>query len=80
MIYLSAATAGARLELRSAVAGLDAKVERFAHWLINPEDGQPWASAMVLGGAFDLDARKLTSLPKAERSTLEAKLIEGMGF
>ena len=68
ILYLRAAAAGARLELRSAAAASPGGLQRFTHWLLDPAGGEAWASARVLG-AFDLDERKSAARAAPARSS-----------
>jgi len=74
ILYLRAAAAGARLELRSAAAGVAGGLQRFTHWLFDPSDGEPWASAMVLGAGFEPDAAR----PPVRAAASETAPAEGM--
>lgn len=64
VLYLRAASAGSRLELRSAVVGAAGGLHRFTHWLLDPS-GEAWASAMVLG-AFDAARAAAGPAPAAQ--------------
>lgn len=72
ILYLRPAAVGARLELRSAAAGTAGGLQRFTHWLLDPESGEAWACAQALGSGFDLDAAK------AVRAAPEAALADEM--
>jgi acyl-CoA thioester hydrolase len=70
--------AGDHVELRSGLASLDAKVQRIVHWLIDPVSGQPWATAQAVVANFDLDARKIVSVPAELIAAMQHQVTPGL--
>lgn len=68
IIYLRPAAVGARLELRSAAAAIAGGLQRFTHWLLDPESGEACASVQALSSGFDLDAAE--AVPAAPDAAL----------
>nr|WP_293902133.1 thioesterase family protein [Phenylobacterium sp.] len=72
--------AGDRVELRSGVAGGDARVQRLVHWMLDPVSGRPWGSAQAISVALDLEARKIITLSDPELAEIRKGWIEGLGL
>ncbi len=72
--------AGQRLELRSGFSGSDTRVRRLVHWLLDPDSGNPWATAEAISVSFDLDTRKLITLSQDEASRLDEASVKGLGL
>lgn len=70
--------AGDRFVLRSGIAGLDDRLRRVVHWVIDPDSGQPWATGEAIAVALDLTTRKIAAANEASRAALSARLIEGL--
>lgn len=70
--------AGERVELRSGVSGVEEKVRRLTHWMLDPDSGRPWASAEAVVASFDLDARKLVTLPEPQQAAWRAQVVPGL--
>jgi len=80
LVYFDWPRAGDRVELRSAWAGGDARFRRMVHWLLNPATGRPWGAAEVIAASFDLDTRKIVSLPDTALAAIRAQVVEGVGL
>jgi acyl-CoA thioester hydrolase len=78
--YMGWPEAGSRLEIRSGLAGVDDRTQRFVHWILNPSTGRPWGSAMAVAVSLDLDGRKVVPLTPEQRARLEAQVIPGLEF
>lgn len=72
--------AGDRLELRSGLAGGDARFRRMIHWLLDPDTGRPWGSAEAIAVSFDLETRKLITLSDEELARVEGDAVKGLGL
>lgn len=72
--------AGDRVEMRSGAAGGDARFRRLVHWLLDPETGQPWASAEAIAISFDLETRKIITLSDQELARVNAQAVEGLSL
>ncbi len=56
---------GDRLQLRSGYRTSTQKNRAVVHWLLDPESGQPWATAELFHVYLDLKARKALTIPDA---------------
>lgn len=72
--------AGDRVELRSGLAGGDARFRRLVHWLLDPDTGRPWGSAEAIAASFDLQTRKIIALSEEELAALRSTEIEGLSL
>jgi acyl-CoA thioester hydrolase len=78
LIHLDWPRAGDRLELRSGVAGGDARFRRLVHWLLDPQSGRPWGVAEAIAVSFDLEARKIVTLSDEALAQANASVIAGL--
>lgn len=78
LIHLAWPRAGDRLELRSGIAGGDARFRKLVHWLLDPATGTPWGVAENIAVAFDLDTRKIISLSEAGLARANAQVVAGL--
>jgi acyl-CoA thioester hydrolase len=78
--YLGWPAAGARFELRSGLAAVDDRTQRFVHWMLDPDSGRPWASAAAVAVSLDLDARKIVPIAPDARAQLESQVIPALTF
>ncbi len=78
LTYADLPRAGEHVELRSGLASLEAKVQRIVHWLIDPVSGRPWATAQAVVANFDLDARKIVSVPAEIRAVFQSQVTPGL--
>jgi acyl-CoA thioester hydrolase len=72
--------AGDRVELRSGVAGGDARFRRLVHWLLDPASGRPWGSAEAIAVSLDLEARKIITLDDAALAAANKQVVKGLGL
>ena len=72
--------AGDRLEMRSGMAGGDARTRRLVHWLLDPDTGRPWGSAEAIAVSFDLETRKLIVLSDEELARVNAGSVQGLAL
>ncbi|PVM85920.1 thioesterase family protein [Caulobacter endophyticus] len=80
IVYLAWPRLGDRLEVRSGLIGSEGRVMRCAHWLLNPDTGQPWGTSTVSAITFDLDARKAVAISPAAAAKLAQRSVEGLGL
>jgi acyl-CoA thioester hydrolase len=78
LLHLDWPRAGDHLELRSGIAGVEDKVQRLVHWLLDPVTGKPWGSAEAVAVNFDLDARKVIPISPEARAVLQDYITEGL--
>jgi acyl-CoA thioester hydrolase len=78
--YLAYPGAGDRLEIRSGLAGTDARTMRVAHWLLDPATGKAWGTSEAVAITFDLDARKVVPVSDAARTALSANEVAGLAL
>lgn len=74
LVYLDYAQAGDQLEIRSGLAGVDARTQRFGHWLLDPLSGKALAVAEAVAVNFDLDARKALPISEAVQAAFAPHL------
>ncbi len=70
--------AGDHVELRSGLATLEAKVARIVHWLMDPVSGRAYATAQAVGANFDIDARKIVTVPTDLLAALQDRVTPGL--
>lgn len=80
IVYLAWPRLGDRLEVRSGLIGSEGRVMRCAHWLLNPDTGQPFGTSTVSAITFDLDARKAVAISPAAAAKLAERSVEGLGL
>jgi len=78
LIHLDWPRAGDRVELRSGLAGIDARFRRYAHWLLDPDSGRAWGAAEAIAVAFDLETRKIITAGDDELAAANAQVISGL--
>jgi acyl-CoA thioester hydrolase len=78
LIHLDWPRAGDRVELRSGVAGGDARFRRLIHWLLDPESGRPWGVAEAIAVSFDLETRKIIALSEEALAEANAGVVKGL--
>jgi acyl-CoA thioester hydrolase len=72
--------AGDRFTVRSGLAGVEARTQRFAHWMLDPVSGRPWATAVAVAAAFDLESRTIITASPEDLALARAHVIPGLGF
>jgi acyl-CoA thioester hydrolase len=78
LIHLDWPKAGDRVELRSGVAGGDARFRRLIHWLLDPDRGRPWGVAEAIAVSFDLETRKMITLSDEALAEADASVVKGL--
>ncbi len=72
--------AGDRFEIRSGLAAVGDRTQRFVHWMLDSETGRPWATSEAVAIALDLEARKIIPIPVVERAHLESRITPGLAM
>jgi acyl-CoA thioester hydrolase len=80
LVYRSWPRAGDRFVMRSGLAAVDARAQRFVHWMLDPASGQAWGAAEAIGVALDLDARKIISISPEEQARLAARVTPNLAL
>jgi acyl-CoA thioester hydrolase len=78
--YLAWPTAGARFELRSGLAEVGDRTQRFVHWMLDPDSGRAWGSSAAVAISLDLEARKIVPIAPEDRALLERRVTSGLAF
>ena len=78
LAFLEWPRAGDRVEIRSGLAGVDAKTQRLMHWLLDPETGKAWGTSEAIAITFDLDTRKVVPISKEAQADLAAHITKGL--
>jgi acyl-CoA thioester hydrolase len=78
--YRAHPRAGDRFEIRSGLAGVDARTQHIVHWMLDPATGQAWGSAEAIAVALDLDARKIVEISDADRALLRPRIVPGLSL
>jgi acyl-CoA thioester hydrolase len=72
--------AGDAFEVRSGLAGVDARTMRYVHWMLDPRSGRAWGSAQAVAVGLDLDARKIIPVDPDVRRRLEDRIHPDLVF
>ncbi len=75
IVFRSWPGAGDGIEVHSALSTADARTLRMVNWLLDPVNGQAWASAEMVAITFDLEARKAIALTPEAVALLQARVI-----
>lgn len=78
IVHLDWPRAGDRFELRSGLAGFDARTKRMIHWMLDPGTGHPWGVSEAVAVTFDLDARKVVPISQAAQAELARHVTPGL--
>jgi acyl-CoA thioester hydrolase len=78
--YLAWPTAGDRFEIRSGLAGVDARTTRYVHWMLDPVTGRAWGSALAVAVGLDLDARKIVPVDPEAQARLRTLIHPELTF
>ncbi|HZK98643.1 MAG TPA: thioesterase family protein [Caulobacteraceae bacterium] len=70
--------AGDRFEIRSGLAGVDARTQRMAHWMLDPATGGAWGTSQAVAIALDLDARKIVPIGPEAQARIAARITPGL--
>jgi acyl-CoA thioester hydrolase len=72
--------AGSRFEIRSGLAHVDERTERFVHWILDPETGQPWGTAITVTATLDSETGAILPISQESRLALDEQVIRGLAF
>jgi acyl-CoA thioester hydrolase len=78
--YAAWPQAGDRLVVRSGLAAVSEKTQRYVHWMLDPDTGRPWATAEAVAVALDLDARAIVPNSPEEAAFLSARITPGLAL
>ena len=78
LIYRSRPRAGSLFTVRTGLAEVMEKTNRFATWMMDLETGKPILSAASVGLSFDLDTRKVVAPPPEARAEMAAMMTPGL--
>ena len=70
--------AGDRFEVRSGLAGVDARSQKVVHWMLDPVSGAAWGAAEAVAVALDLDARKMIPNSDADQARMRGRITPGL--
>jgi acyl-CoA thioester hydrolase len=80
LAYAAWPRAGDRYVVRSGLIGFDERAQRLAHWMLDPESGEPWATTEAVAVSLDLEARKIVPLDAAARARLAERVTPGLSL
>jgi acyl-CoA thioester hydrolase len=72
--------AGDRVELRSGLVGVEGRVRRMAHWLLDADSGRALGSAECIAADLDRATRQIAALSPQARAQAAAMAIPGLGL
>jgi acyl-CoA thioester hydrolase len=78
IVHLDWPRAGDRVELRSGLAGVDARTQRMVHWMVDPDSGKAWGTSEAIAITFDLDARKVVAISEEAQADLSRHITKGL--
>lgn len=78
LVFLDWPRSGDRVEIRSGLAGVDARTQRLMHWMLDPETGKAWGTSEAIAITFDLDARKIVPITEEAQADLAAHITKGL--
>jgi acyl-CoA thioester hydrolase len=77
LVYFDHPRAGDRIVVQAGLVGVDRKLARMRHWLLDPHTGAPWAVAENVSVNFDLDSRKAVPIPAEAVEALQGSVVKG---
>lgn len=77
LFYFDHPRAGDRIVVNAGLIGVDRKMARMRHWLLDPHTGAPWAVAENVSINFDLDSRKAVPLSEDAVARLQSVVAAG---
>jgi acyl-CoA thioester hydrolase len=80
LVYLAWPRVGDRFVVRSGISGVDARVMKMTHWVLDPASGQPWGGAEASVTTFDLDRRKIVPISPAAQGVISSWIKPGLGL
>jgi acyl-CoA thioester hydrolase len=80
LAYADWPRAGDRYVVRSGLIGFDDRSQHLAHWMLDPESGQPWATTEAVAVSLDLEARKIVPLDADAKARLAERVTPGLSL
>jgi acyl-CoA thioester hydrolase len=80
IVHLDWPRAGDRVEIRSGLAGVDARTQRLMHWMVDPDSGKAWGTSEAIAITFDLDARKVVAISEEAQADLSRHITKGLAL
>ena len=80
IVHAAHPRAGDRFVIRTGLAGVDSRVQRIAHWVLDPATGRPWATAEAVAIALDLDARRAIPISEVDQARLRERISPGLSL
>jgi acyl-CoA thioester hydrolase len=78
LAYAAWPRAGDRYLVRSGLVGFSDRAQHLAHWMLDPETGEPWATTEAVAVSFDLEARKIVPLDDDAKARLTQRITPGL--
>jgi acyl-CoA thioester hydrolase len=80
LAYAAWPRAGDRYAVRSGLIGFDERVQHLAHWVLDPDTGEAWATTEAVAVSLDLEARKIVPIADDTKARLAARVIPGLSL
>ncbi|MDB5452056.1 MAG: hypothetical protein JWO33_634 [Caulobacteraceae bacterium] len=80
LVYLAWPRIGDRFVVRSGISGVDARIMKMTHWVLDPATGRAWGGAEASVTTFDLDRRKIVPISPAAQATIAGWIKPGLGL
>jgi acyl-CoA thioester hydrolase len=80
LAYADWPCAGDRYVVRSGLIGFDERAQHLAHWMLDPESGEPWATTEAVAVSLDLEARKIVPLDADARARMAERITPGLSL
>ena len=71
---------GDRYAVRSGLISFDDRIQRLAHWVLDPDTGEPWATSEAVAVSLDLAARKIVPMTDDTKTRLAERVIPGLSL
>ena len=79
VVYLAWPRIGDRFVVRSGISGVDGRVMKMTHWVLDPATGQPWGGAEASVTTFDLGLRKIVPISPGAQAIIAGWIRPGLG-
>jgi len=80
LAYAAWPRAGDRYAVRSGLIGFDDRVQHLAHWVVDPDTGEPWATTEAVAVSLDLVARKIVPIADDTKARLATRVVPGLSL
>jgi acyl-CoA thioester hydrolase len=80
LIHLAWPRAGDHFEIRSGLVGVDDRLHRVVHWMLDPLSGRAWGAAEAVAASFDLDTRKIVPIGTKARAHARERITPGLAL